>query len=774
MSDVAGQVIAMYLDFLEERGHAANEILADLAADPEMARELDREKLRSPRHRVAWGTHVAFCARIERFFDAALLDAYGRRLAEDGRIWTGVHTGLARLLSDARLVDNARQLYDVLARWNGPRMFANLRYSMDVGAEPRELRIVIEIRPEDAPCPILMAVTKALYTKAPRWIGLPDARVTAHIEERRGVFVVTLPPVRRFWQRTWRRVVALLSTRKMLDLLETQDIELRDAFIRLSVAHRDLERMVEARTSELAQANVQLVQRLDILRELEQIAHVGSFEWESATDRLQWSDEAFRIFGASPSEGGPDLQTVLACIDPEDRERMRSRLREAMRVGERSFDLEYRIRIPTGEERIVRARGAIVRTPGTETWRIIGTIQDVTMQRRYETSLIQAKDAADMANRMKTAFLANISHEIRTPMTAVLGFAELLGDAALTPVKRQTYVETITRNGRHLINIIDDVLDLSRIESGHLVIKTAPFAPATEIAQAVEWLRGQAVAKGLALTLRFEEPWPPEIVSDATRLRQIVLNILGNAIKFTDRGEVKVVCRERAGTLAIEVSDTGRGIEPRLQEALFQPFVRGSGAHGEQLPAGTGLGLALARSLARALGGDVLLRSGGGERGSTFFITLKTRHDARADAIPAAPVGALVAAASLQASLAPGLRILVAEDNPDIQGMVKRALENYGATVDVVGDGAACLERVSTATYDAIIMDLQMPVLDGYAATAQLRKNGFARPILALTAFAMSNEREKCVAAGCTDFLAKPVETHVLVRAVAKWTSGRA
>lgn len=274
-----------------------------------------------------------------------------------------------------------------------------------------------------------------------------------------------------------------------------------------------------------------------------------------------------------------------------------------------------------------------------ETQVLRASVQEAKERQDREVALIRAKDAAEHASRTKTAFLSSMSHEIRTPMTSVLGFAELLSHDNPSAEKRQNYIEKILRNSRHLLALIDNILDLSKIEAGHLVPHCLRFSPITELVQAVDLIRDQAEAKSLSLTLECLDPLPQTMVSDQLRFRQVLINLLGNAVKFTDSGAITVTVRMRqehnCPMLEIAVQDTGIGIPAALQAALFLPFSQVS-INGTRVRPGTGLGLTLARNIARSLGGDVCLMASTEGAGSTFAVMLpldtstkiaKTKHD---------------------------------------------------------------------------------------------------------------------------------------------------
>jgi two-component system CheB/CheR fusion protein len=390
--------------------------------------------------------------------------------------------------------------------------------------------------------------------------------------------------------------------------------------------------------------------------------------------------------------------------------------------------------------------------------------RDVSELRRTH----QAREAAELASAAKNRLLASVSHELRTPLSAMLGLLDLVLDqassgGALDPAMTAD-LQAIRRNGTHLARLIDDLLDLSRAEAGRLEVRRAPCRPREVVAEVLGLLGPAAEAKGLALTADHDPTLPEEIWTDTLRLQQILVNLVSNAVKYTEKGGV--IIRVRSGgpgaagqLLRFDVIDTGCGLGPEALAGLFQPF-----RHGNEGPYGAGLGLAISRKLAELLGGTIEVQSTPG-RGSTFRLKVdvpppdgQARAPARTDPAPAiarwrrAPAGAL----------RPGCRILLAEDHDDNRRALSRRLQLAGADVMAVSDGlqattAALAAAADGRPFDVILMDIHMPVTDGFEATAQLRAAGYRGAIIALTADARMEDREECLRFGCDDHLAKPV-----------------
>jgi PAS domain S-box-containing protein len=387
--------------------------------------------------------------------------------------------------------------------------------------------------------------------------------------------------------------------------------------------------------------------------------------------------------------------------------------------------------------------------------------------------LQRAKEAAEEANIAKTSFLANMSHEIRTPLGAVLGFAELIAEDELTGDLRHTYTETIRRNGELLSNIISDILDLSKVDAGKLEIETRDSSLSEILKDVTTVLNLKAVEKGLRLSVKFEGKVPTTLRTDPLRLRQILINVIGNAIKFTERGGVTVIVKapeDLSPLLAFEIKDTGPGIEADQTSKLFQPFSQADNTTKRQ-HGGTGLGLILSKRLAQLLGGDVTLKETQVGVGSTFLIKIRPGKielgQFTEGPVAETPTNDFARTADPRLD---GLKVLLVEDADDNQTLISHFLEQAGASVDIAENGQVGVERAISKTYDVLLMDLQMPVMDGYEATTSLREKGLTLPIIALTAHAMKEERERCLRSGFNDHLVKPVSRHNLLESIAKHT----
>ena len=423
-------------------------------------------------------------------------------------------------------------------------------------------------------------------------------------------------------------------------------------------------------------------------------------------------------------------------------------------------------------------------------WLQAGYAYASTMQGLVNNQLLQRRareiDAARVesieANRAKSEFLANMSHEIRTPMAAVLGYADLLLDPHLAPGERFNHVQVIRQNGEHLMALVNDILDLSKIEAGKMAVESIAASPLQIIAEVAFLMRVRAAEKGLLFELACVGKVPETIQSDPTRLKQIVMNLVGNAIKFTDRGGIRVVARcEGADSptprLVVEVADTGIGMSDDQVRKVFATFSQADASTTRRF-GGSGLGLVISKRFAELLEGTLDVQSAPG-RGSVFRLSVPTGPidgvamvgefaEAPADDTPPSTVRRVP-------GLVPSCRVLLAEDGTDNQVLVTAFLTKAGAKVKVVTDGEQAMREAAAAAdagdpYDVVLMDMQMPVMDGYSATSKLRLAGYTGAIVALTAHAMAGDRERCESAGCDDYLTKPVDRAQLTATIARFT----
>lgn len=583
--------------------------------------------------------------------------------------------------------------------------------------------------------------------------------------------------------------------------------------------------------------------QLAILERLGETARIGAWELELPTMLLTWSPEVRRLHEVS-DHYVPDLTTAINFYPNEARDTISNAVQAAINHGE-PYDLELPFITAKGRSMWIRATGRPERNAAGVVERIWGVFQDISELKQAALMQEHARHTAEIASQQKSLFLANMSHEIRTPLVSILGYTELLADnLANTDEECTQNIEVIRRNGEHLAALVNDILDYSKIDVAGVTLHPEDCSPSQILRDVVAMLRQRALYKKIQLSVSIDDDIPPTANLDPLRLRQILVNLTGNAVKFTETGSVSLRVstfepqpnahgrqateyahrQAQAPTLGLRfiVEDTGPGIESKTLATLFEPFTQGDPTYTRQ-HGGTGLGLVISRRLARAMGGDILYDQSYKE-GSRFVVTLvaaRTTENKQADNVAiertADPAGQTAASqtndhvATITDDSAPttattadtpqitnssevrshhaapiaderplqGKRVLIAEDSPDSMRLFIAFLDKAGADLTIVNNGADAVNAVARANldsmpFDIVLMDVQMPVLDGHEATRQIRINDTATPIIALTAHASPDDVERSKEAGCNAHLTKPIKREKLIESCVYWSSAAA
>jgi PAS domain S-box-containing protein len=497
----------------------------------------------------------------------------------------------------------------------------------------------------------------------------------------------------------------------------------------------------------------------------------GLWEWDLKTDNLRWSPQTYEQLGYPANSFAVCLQQFQQMVHPDD---LQPLMQDVMRSIEEddSFTVQYRMRHAQGHWLWIQGRGKVTMrdAEGAPVY-VMGTHSNISTLKQVERELAEAKAAADEASQAKSQFLANMSHEIRTPMSGIIGLSQISLDEHDVGVLHDR-LKKIHQSGRMLLGILNDILDFSKIEAGKLEVDPQPFLLRVLLNNLESLFADMATVKGLVLTLSADESLEDAYIGDELRIRQILTNLIGNAIKFTERGRVQLHVSV-AGTagrpeLAFSVQDTGIGISEAQQAQLFTAFNQGDASITREF-GGSGLGLIISERLVEALGGTGIQVASNPGQGSCFSFSIPMVR------CQLAQVQELMHGESAALDQYPGGiqgRVLLVEDNMINQEVAKHLLQKIGLMVEVAGNGKEAIDCHAKGDIDLILMDIQMPVMDGYEATRQLRASGCRLPIIALTAAAMVEDQNKAFAAGMNGHLAKPIDLQALLQVLLHWLPG--
>lgn len=497
------------------------------------------------------------------------------------------------------------------------------------------------------------------------------------------------------------------------------------------------------------------------LAEAQRISKLGNWECNYNDRSFYWSVEMYRIFNKDPKNYTPTLENIFENFHPDDRKAIKDMLKRASEGEE--FKLDFRFNTPGESQKYGNTQGHMVFDADRRPLKIIGTVQDITDRKRVEQELIKAKQLTEETSRTKEQFLANMSHEIRTPMNAIIGFARLLLKENLTSEQKK-YIEAIYNSGENLLVVVNDILDFSKISSGKMKLEEAPFSLSEVVNNIMEMFWLKAKEKNIIFSSEIENDVPLSLVGDSVRLTQVLINLLSNAFKFTEHGYIYLNIRQLEQNdhfveLQYTIEDTGIGIPEDKLESIFDSFTQATSSTTRRF-GGTGLGLTIVKNIVELQSGHIKVMSKEG-KGSTFIITCKYKKNNAAEQSETL----LTNSSDIEnyTELLRGVKVLIVEDNHLNQLLAKAVLTKANCIVDIAENGLIAIEKLKIKQFDIVLMDIQMPEMDGYEATKHIRtlseKPLADIPIIAMTAHALHTEVEKCLGIGMNDYISKPFKT---------------
>ncbi len=523
---------------------------------------------------------------------------------------------------------------------------------------------------------------------------------------------------------------------------------------------------VKRQTRELRAKVREIQEKNRLLNLTENATKTGHWRLDLANDEILWSNGTASIHGLPPG-CPPPLEDAIGFYHEDDRSIVTQSIASARETGN-PYTFRARLIQADGELRHVEANARVELDAGGRPIALFGVLRDRTEEEQMQQELREARDEARALADAKNEFLAKMSHEIRTPMNGVLGFADLLKDSDLSPTQRRQ-VDLITESGRSLQSLLNDILDLTKIDSGHIEINPEPTDIAHLISRVAQMVEPAAREKSLTLDHAIDSALPRMVMADGLRLRQILTNLLSNAVRFTDRGKIRLSAVRRETRLEIQVADTGIGIAPEMQKTIFSAFAQADDVAARDR-GGTGLGLAICRQLSALMNGTLKVQSIPG-KGTAFTLSLPLIVANNSDDIQKAPESANAH------SRLTGRRILLAEDFDINRELISQMSKQLGIELSMAEDGEQAVEMVqatisSHEPYELVLMDIRMPKMDGLEATRELRKRGFSPaslPIIAVTANAFDDDVDACIEAGMQAHLSKPLSLEKLRSALERW-----